>query len=572
VGRSLVLPLLLACGAPVACTPQAERVAGPTRGVQIRFLTADDDCGIAGAEPTAPGLPPADAVSLRLEVRDSGGGQLASLQVAVDPAARCQDEDGNRFPCPFDEDSDGARERQLLLEDLPADTTLSLRVWVYDEAGAPVWSGRREGVRVAGGSQTLVRLVLTRHGAATCVGRSSAPRLFASTTPLRDGRVLVAGGYDRIVEWCGKHCVRLGATDRADVYDPATGRLHEAGTLSTPRALHAAVPLADGRVVIVGGAGAVRLDLSENTVPLQLDDPALPSGPRATFEVFEPGTGTFAGGGELSEARVAAAAAAIGGGRVLVAGGGVRSGDGTSPTAAALMTWEAVDPAGGAAPAEGLFGDCNAGRLGAVLQRLPGSPARWLLAGSSFDEVVPFELYDGSGFVAPGDDDWRWLGFPDEPPPDLFMPTVEPLGDGRRLLVVGGAVVDPLPLENRWRLVWLPKAAELVVAAADGAVREVGSGSPARLYHSAAPLPDGTVLVLGGLIEGEEDLGVTGASQRFSAEGDPAPGPALALARAGHSSVALPDGTVLTVGGFTLDPERGLRLHDSAEVLNLGGE
>jgi hypothetical protein len=66
----------------------------------------------------------------------------------------------------------------------------------------------------------------------------------SSVTLLRDGRILVAGG-------------RVTGEPRAEawLFDPATGRATATGALAAPRRKHAAVRLDDGRVLLVGGSG-----------------------------------------------------------------------------------------------------------------------------------------------------------------------------------------------------------------------------------------------------------------------------------------------------------------------------
>src|SRR5436305_3786848 len=64
------------------------------------------------------------------------------------------------------------------------------------------------------------------------------PRAHVTATRLANGRVLVVGGAD---------------VSTAELYDPPTGTWLPAGTLSEPRGLHVAVRLADGRVLVVGG-------------------------------------------------------------------------------------------------------------------------------------------------------------------------------------------------------------------------------------------------------------------------------------------------------------------------------
>ena len=90
-----------------------------------------------------------------------------------------------------------------------------------------------------------------------------------------------------------------------------------------------------------------------------------------------------------------------------------------------------------------------------------------------------------------------------------------------------------------------PAAASFSATAPDaGAVIPTGSMGMARAAHAAAPLPDGRVLIAGGLpgLSSTEfyDLG-TG---RFVA------GPNMSIGRAGHTITLLPTGQVLIAGGY----------------------
>ena len=80
-----------------------------------------------------------------------------------------------------------------------------------------------------------------------------------TTTLLRDGRVLVAGGnvYQRAL------------VDTAELFDPATGTWTRTGSMSTVRASHVAGLLPDGRVLVAGGS-----DASKRLASAEAYDPA----------------------------------------------------------------------------------------------------------------------------------------------------------------------------------------------------------------------------------------------------------------------------------------------------------
>lgn len=125
---------------------------------------------------------------------------------------------------------------------------------------------------------------------------ATSPYLDSSTaTLLRNGRILVAGG-------------RVTGAPRAEAWtvDPASGRATPTGSLAAPRRKHAAVLLDDGRVLMVGGAGA---NDRQNKY--------------RALEVYDPASGRFSRVGETIEARfkIPDAAVKLSDGRILVAGG-----------------------------------------------------------------------------------------------------------------------------------------------------------------------------------------------------------------------------------------------------------
>ncbi len=135
----------------------------------------------------------------------------------------------------------------------------------------------------------------------------------ATASLLRDGRVLIAGGYD------GAN--RLSS---AELYDPVAGTMTNAGSLAGPRAGHVAVVLQDGRVLLVGGHGGS-------------------AGVLRSAELYDPRNGTFTPTGGMTQPRHKHAAVLLGDGSVLVIGGAdSRDGAGRYATA------ERYDPSTGA--------------------------------------------------------------------------------------------------------------------------------------------------------------------------------------------------------------------------------
>jgi hypothetical protein len=155
---------------------------------------------------------------------------------------------------------------------------------------APLAGGR---VLVAGGrgdmqSSTTAEIIDLKFGNKW---QPTAPmshgHVFAAMVPLLDGRVVIIGGQG------------TGATE---IFDPKTGAWTDVAPLATPRSLHTATVLQDGRVLVTGGLDAMGKVL-------------------ASAEILEPGAGTWSSAPPMATPRVSHAAARLAFGGVLVTGG-----------------------------------------------------------------------------------------------------------------------------------------------------------------------------------------------------------------------------------------------------------
>jgi Kelch motif/Galactose oxidase, central domain len=113
---------------------------------------------------------------------------------------------------------------------------------------------------------------------------------------LSDGAILVAGGFDGSASVASAELLDAGAVDG--------GTFRAIEPLSVARSSHAGALLRDGRVLVSGGSSGG-------------------SGARvlASAEIFDPGTGSWSGVGEMSERRYKTGAITLADGRVLVVGG-----------------------------------------------------------------------------------------------------------------------------------------------------------------------------------------------------------------------------------------------------------
>ncbi|MFI8962635.1 kelch repeat-containing protein [Streptomyces sp. NPDC053493] len=327
---------------------------------------------------------------------------------------------------------------------------------------------------------------------------------------LADGRVLVAGGADGA----------LTAQDGTALFDPADGTWTPGRPMSTARRMHSTTPLADGRVLVVGGYGGPN---------------AFPVRPLATAEVYDPVSGDWSPAGELREPRCGHSATPLPDGRVLVAGGtGTRSA-GSERT---LTSAELFDPA------------------------LPG----WTTAGEmtdarSFHPAVP--LPDGRVLVAGGwvetRTDWRGgtaLAYSEcyDPATDGWTPTdslsaprsghqLTVLADGSVLATGGGEEPAPGRLDPYSRATtqrWDPAA---------GRWNQEPDMPCGRGRHRALLLPTGEVLVMGGCDDLLGDAGFRAAARydpevrRWTAVSG------TAVGRTDFAAAGLADGRILVAGG-----------------------
>jgi hypothetical protein len=323
-------------------------------------------------------------------------------------------------------------------------------------------------------------------GEFTATGSMSAARGWPTVARLKDGRVLVMGGWDN-----------AGALATAELYDPTTGTFTPAGSMPVRRGLATATLLDDGRVLVVGGQDEQATFLSSaelydpatgtfsptpsmafarnnHTATKLADGRVLITGGwdthdsiTASAEVYDPATGRFSQTGSMMTERACHSAALLSNGRVLIAGG--QNLDYT------LGSAELYDPASGTFTQTGSL---QVARVNAPAVAL--ASGRVLIAGG-----------DGGGGVA------IRLAEIYDPTSGLFSPTgslstprqgvaASVMSDGR-VLIAGGRNDSNVTLSS----------AE-VFDPASGSFSPAGSMTTARHWPVAAPLTDGRVLIVGG--------------------------------------------------------------------------
>jgi Calx-beta domain/FG-GAP-like repeat/Galactose oxidase, central domain/Kelch motif len=364
---------------------------------------------------------------------------------------------------------------------------------------------------------------------------------------LADGRVLVTA---TTVTFLGSG---------REIYDPTSGLWTTAATFieggnfaPISRDRHSSTVLADGRVLSVGGAGAS-------------------GGARASTEIYDPVADVAIPSADLAEF-AEPSATLLPDGRVLVAGGvntfgGAGDPEGVSQTAAwvydpSLNTWSSVDPLGHQRTKHTatLLPDGRVLIAGGIDPQVGGFGFQHLVPGNPVADV---ELYDLSGPSAV---------VPSSVVFDSSLPVgslAKLLGNGQVLLALSGQLWDPAtgartatgaptgPHDTAATVTSLVSGRVLLAGGTGSAAAEIydpstglwaptGSLAAPRSHHTATLLPDGRVLVVGGLAAS----GPTAAVEVFDpASGIWAAAAPLSTPRTDHTATLLADGRVLVVGG-----------------------
>ena len=314
-----------------------------------------------------------------------------------------------------------------------------------------------------------------------------SPRAVHSATRLHDGRVLIVGG-------CTADGCEEGLSDDAWLFDPDSGRYTATGAPQIARAGHRAVPLQDGSVLIFGGWTA--------------------NGPTDVVERYLPDSGAFERYGRMHEARDGFTATLLDDGSILIAGGYA---DGMRRLASA----ERFDPGTRRSTAVGGLATARMSHTATLLH-----DGRVLIAGGSDARgsvTATLEVFD------PASGRFATAGRLDKA---RHKHAAVRLGDD--VLILGGAAIPESAGHFQDSEIWRADATgtvpgpsmregrykflDSVVALGDGRVLVGGSGSDAEILSSdhrrfsplsadigrklafatATPLADGRVLILGG--------------------------------------------------------------------------
>lgn len=328
-------------------------------------------------------------------------------------------------------------------------------------------------------------------------------RVSPSIVQLKDGRILVTGGYSQLYY------------DTAEIFDPKTNKFrHTKGKMNIKRAFHKSVLLDDGRVLIVGGS-----------------KPGYPSNiPEA--ELFDPKTEQFTLTGKINFYRsVDFTATTLKDGRVLVACGG-------GPFEGPRKTNEIYDPKTGKFTKTGdsIYDHINK-HTATLLKN-----GKVLITGGGWEHNTKKYFYEKAEIYDPNTGKFSLT-------PDMNAKRREHkailLNDGR-VFIVGGYPKEAGPVAE----VYDPNTNKFEI---------VGNTKIQRKGHDLFLLPSGSVLIIGGDFEYDKKS-YGGSFQKIRKKGtcelfNPKTqkikylGDCLTKDLSGHKTFLIKDKKIIVIGG-----------------------
>lgn len=385
-------------------------------------------------------------------------------------------------------------------------------------------------------------------GTWTNTGALHTGRELHTATLLPNGQVLVAGGFDGTNQLAS-----------AEIYDPATGQWTVTAPMNRGRSYHAASLLADGTVLVAGGytgsnslasaeiynpatslwtsANPMNYDRRYHTATRLMDGTVLVVGGLGTNtaisarngEIFNPATGNWTPTSSATNLWEYHTASLLPNGKVLVCGGvsGIRAG--------------LYDPVAGVWTTNTAW--LNVSRQLHTATVLPGG--RLLVAGGNqggIQATNSVEIYDYTSGK------WTLNSLAST---NISIGTLTLLPNGKVLAAGGAVTVGPDS--------FLATNLAQIYDPATGNWSAINPMNYARAAHTATLLQNGNVLVAGGYLfvtNGGSPVSNPSCSEIFvPSSGQWLIASNLNYPRSGHTATLLPNGQVLIAGGLVTNSE-----------------
>jgi Kelch motif/Galactose oxidase, central domain len=328
----------------------------------------------------------------------------------------------------------------------------------------------------------------------TSVNLMTKKRAYHTITPLNNGKVLIAGGHDGILN---------SAFNSAELYDPSTNTFTPiANPMINARYSHTATKLDNGKVLLVGGRDSANpLGSAElydpvanaftatgnnmtavryfHTATLLANGKVLITGGKgsgtnySSAELYDPDLNTFTSTGSMHTLRFGQAATLLPDGKVIITGG-------RDTATAAFTSAELYDPSAGTFAYT--TGSMNAGRNFHTTTLL--SNGKILITGGSNNNnysgcIASAEVFD------PGTNTFSYTTTPMNSTRYHHIAT---LLSGGKVLITGGSSTSAYL-----------GSAEIYDPNTDTFTSTPYNMNSARYYHGAALLSSGKVLITGGM-------------------------------------------------------------------------
>jgi len=363
-------------------------------------------------------------------------------------------------------------------------------------------------VMVAGGTAGLASLASAElynptSRSFTVTGSMANARTGAAAILLGDGRALVTGGGNA-----------SGVLKSAELYDSATGKFQPtANDMPEPHFLHSIAQLPGGDVLVAGGFAGDGIFFFLNA--------------QAAATTFDPSTNSFTAAAPLNLSRAIIAAAVLKDGRVFIPGGVNFQGEALAD--AELYPNDASPGGRFAAPPVAISGGMHSERVDHRAITL-GDGQILITGGINGVGAIAnsAELYDPVSAHLTLTQTSMTIGRSGQ--------TMTLLNSGKVLVAGGGT-----------------DTAEIYDPTTGSFTATAGKMSVARLHHTAALLKDGTVLIAGG-VSSETTPALQSAELYDPASNSFTPIAApMVSPRVFHVAALLPNGTVLLAGGSDSD-------------------